>query len=151
MITEIISRQRMPDYGYELRTEWCRTHEDEEPTKMLAAYSSIDGHYIGNQENAYFLCHEMGIRPQVWKDENNVCSIGFCKKENKWYGWSHRAIFGFTIGDEVKEGDCTNSSGYIEEYIDEHPECDLSLPVGFKAETMEDARRMAIAFADSVS
>ena len=150
MITEIISRQRMPDYGYELRTEWWRAVEEEEPIKMVAAYS-IDGHYIGNQKDAYFLCHKMGIRPEVWKDENNVCSIGFCKKENKWYGWSHRAIFGFTIGDVVKEGNCTNSSGYIEEYIDEHPECDLSLPVGYKAYTMADAKRMAIAFADSVS
>ena len=35
--------------------------------------------------------------------------VGFSHKDNKWYGWSHRAIFGFTIGSECKKGDC----GYV--------------------------------------
>jgi len=151
MIIETISTQKMPDYGYELRTEWWKTCEEEEPIKMVAAYSSKDGHYIGDAKNVHFLCHKMGIRPEVYQDKNNTCSIGFCKKEQKWYGWSHRAIFGFKIGDTVKKGDCAASSGYIEEYIIKHPECDLSLPVGFEAKTLDDAKRMAIAFADSVS
>ena len=137
MIVETIRTQKMPDYGYELRTEWRKVHEEDESIKMLAAYSSKDGHYIGSAEIAYYLCIIKGIRPEVYEDENNtcnnICSIGFCKKEQKWYGWSHRAIFGFTIGDEVKEGDCTNLSGYIQEFIDKHPECDLSLPIGVKA------------------
>lgn len=151
MLTELISVQKMPDYGYELRTEWWRVNEDDEPIKMVAAYASKGGHYIGTAKNAYFLCHQMSIRPEVYRDENNTCSIGFCKKEQKWYGWSHRAIYGFGVGDTIKEGDCAASSGYIEEYINEHPECDLSLPVGFTATTLDDARQMAIAFADSVS
>ena len=150
MITELISTQRMPDYGYELRTEWWKTCEEEKPIQMVAAYS-LSGQYIGNAVDAYILCIKMGIRPELSQDQNNVCSIGYCKKEQKWYGWSHRAIFGFKIGDVVKEGDCTNSSGYVEEFINKHPECDLSQPVGFKAETLDDAKRMAIAFANSVS
>ena len=64
--------------------------------------------------------------------------------------WSHRAIFGFGIGDVVKMGDCCASPGFDEEYIAKHPEADQSLPVGFEAVTLEDAKRMAIAFADSV-
>lgn len=80
-----------------------------------------------------------------------VCSIGFNEKEQKWYGWSHRAIFGFGIGSIVEEGSCCASSGWTEEYLKEHPDENLSLPVGFKAETLEDAKRMAIAFADSVA
>ena len=32
--------------------------------------------------------------------------VGFSPKENKWYGWSHRAIYGFTIGSTCKKGDC---------------------------------------------
>ncbi len=32
--------------------------------------------------------------------------VGFSPTEHKWYGWSHRAIYGFGIGSEVKKGDC---------------------------------------------
>jgi hypothetical protein len=89
--------------------------------------------------------------PEKMRPESKVCSIGKSRKDGKWYGWSHRAIFGFKIGDVVKEGDLTNTSGFIPEYLAEHPEEDLSLPIGFKAMTDEDARRMAIAFAEAVS
>ena len=77
--------------------------------------------------------------------------IGFAPESQKWYGWSHRAVYGFTIGDVVHKGDVTNSSGWTEEYLKEHPEEDISLPVGFKAKTLEDAKTMALAFAESVS
>lgn len=48
--------------------------------------------------------------------ERPVANIGFSEKENKWYGWSHRAIFGFTIGSEVKFGDCAFIASNKEEY-----------------------------------
>jgi hypothetical protein len=35
-----------------------------------------------------------------------VVSIGFNPVESKWYGWSHRAMYGFTIGSTCKKGDC---------------------------------------------
>ena len=84
-------------------------------------------------------------------DDSNVCSIGFSEKDNKWYGWSHRAIYGFKIGDVVKKGDCCALSGLTEEYLKKHPEEDCSLPIGFKAKSLADCKKMAIAFADSVS
>lgn len=150
MIKEILSRQRMPDYGYELRTELVKMNVEDEPMKMVNAYS-LSGSYIGNPKTAYTICIKRGIKPETYTKEDRTCSIGFCKKENKWYGWSHRAMYGFTIGDKVEKGDCTASSGYTDEYIKEHPQKDLSLPVGFTSKTMDDARRMAIAFAESVS
>lgn len=60
-------------------------------------------------------------------------SIGFSEKEQKWYGWSHRAIYGFGIGSKVKKGDC-----------------------GYKgkektAKTLDDAKQMAKDFAKAVS
>ena len=67
--------------------------------------------------------------------DHGVCSVGFCKEDGKWYGWSHRAIYGFKIGDKVKKGDCA------EEY----------LPIGFEAKDLADCRKMAVAFARSVS
>lgn len=109
-----------------------------------------NGDYIGNSKTAHMLCVKRGIKPEKMSANNNVCSIGFCDKEQKWYGWSHRAIYGFGVGDVVSEGDCTASSGWTQEYLDEHPEEDTSLPVGFKANNLDDAKKMAVAFAESV-
>jgi len=90
-------------------------------------------------------------RVQRAKTNNKVCSIGFKPREQKWYGWSHRATYGFGIGDIVSEGDCCASSGWTEEYLEKHPEERLYLDVGFEAKTLDDAKKMAIAFAESVS
>lgn len=76
-----------------------------------------DGEYIGNSKNAYRLCKLRGIKPQLVKkpftwepfETTPCCSIGFCEVDQKWYGWSHRAIYGFGVGTKVKKGDC----GYI--------------------------------------
>lgn len=108
------------------------------------------GDYIGTSLQAYRLCYKYGIKPEKADPSDQVCSIGWSEKNQMWYGWSHRAIHGFKVGDAVSEGDCTASSGVTEEYLKEHPEADKSLPVGFTAHTLEDAKRMAIAFADSV-
>jgi len=32
--------------------------------------------------------------------------VGYSPKNKKWYGWSHRAIYGFKIGSTCKKGDC---------------------------------------------
>lgn len=116
---------------------------------VMNAYTP-EGLYIGSPKDAEYLIDKKGIKPELAKPTNKVCSIGFCEKEQKWYGWSHRAIYGFGIGDIVSDGDCINSSGWTDDYLEEHPEEDLSLPIGFEAKTLEDAKRMAIAFADSV-
>lgn len=125
---------------------------EDKPIIMYSCRSKIDGGYIGTPENAWEYIKELGLSLiQKANPKNNVCSIGFNEKEERWYGWSHRAIASFGIGDVVKEGDCTNSSGYTDEYLKYHPEADISLSVGFAAKTLEDAKRMAIVFADSVS
>lgn len=79
------------------------------PGETLRAAVTASGHYIGNEETARFLCEERGIVPELATPEHRVCSIGFCEREQKWYGWSHRAIYGFGIGSTVKRGDC----GYV--------------------------------------
>ena len=121
----------------------------EQKCAMLSFYTK-DGVYIGGVSDIEYLLKDRWIEPELSENRDCVCSIGKSKKDGKWYGWSHRAIFGFEIGDEVKEGDCCASSGLVEEYVKGHPEEDLSLPVGFKAKTEEDCKRMAIAFSDSV-
>jgi hypothetical protein len=71
----------------------------------LVSYHNNTGDYIGDERVANMLA-ERGIYPELASDDNKVCSVGYCEKEDKWYGWSHRAMYGFGVGDSVKEGDC---------------------------------------------
>jgi len=135
--------------GYEVRKEKHLVCTDEEVV-VSAAYTP-SGDYLGNTRMARFLIIKHGIKPEKSKPSHKVCSIGFCEREQKWYGWSHRAIYGFGIGDVVKEGDCTASSGWTDEYLAMHPEENTSLPVGFTTFSLDDAKKMAVAFAESVS
>ena len=133
-VTEILNVKKHPKYGYEIRTEMWELIEGEEPSETVAAYN-LNGIYIGNEDTAKVICKKKGIIPEPIKETENICEVGFCAMELKYYGWSHRAVYGFKIGDKVKEGDATA------EY----------LPIGFIANTMADTRLMAVAFAKSVS
>jgi len=144
---EVISEGDDPQAAQELAD--TINQPQPETLEIKSAYT-LAGDYIGNPKAAYRLCTKRGIKPEKVDSSHNTCSIGFCEAEQKWFGWSHRAIYGFGVGEEVKEGDCCASSGWTEEYLKEHPEEDLRLPVGFKAESLDDAKRMAIAFAESV-
>ena len=42
------------------------------------------------------------IKFQDWLGLKGNPSKGY---DGKWYGWSHRAVYGFGIGDKIKEGD----------------------------------------------
>ena len=118
--------------GYEIRTElW---DHGEGPLEMRAAYTPT-GDYIGSPKHARYLVVKRGIVPERRTATSNVCSIGYCKRKKKWFGWSHRAIFGFGVGYTVRNGDSF----------------DRRMPVGFKAKTLADAKRLASAFAESVS
>ena len=120
-------------------------------TNMPIVYAlSKSGIYIGTTKDAFRLVNKFGIEHFEAISEE-VCSIGYCPSKKKWYGWSHRAIHGFKVGDKVKKGDCCATSGLTDEYLKEHPEESKHLPVGFTAKTSADTKRMAIAFADSVS
>jgi len=70
--------------------------------EMESCYSLYSGLYMGSPKMAKFLCEKMGIREiQPRTSNSNICSIGFNEAEQKWYGWSHRAICGFGIGDKI--------------------------------------------------
>lgn len=92
--------------GYELRTEiWDSGCSANPEIQMIAAYTP-SGDYIGDSKWAHRLVVKRGIQPQKSTPDHNVCSIGYSVKDGKWYGWSHRAIFGFKVGSTCKEGDC---------------------------------------------
>jgi len=135
--------------GYQVRTEEHSVGDDGEKVVVKFAHTVPGGDFVGNSLDAHRL-FKRGIKPEKADPSDSICSIGFCILQQKWYGWSHRAICGFGIGDVVKEGDCTAASGWTDEYLEMHPDADKSLPVGFTAKTLDDAKLMAIAFAESV-
>jgi hypothetical protein len=134
-IQKVISERKFKT-GYIIRDELIDPEFSgtSQPLRMKSAYN-YNGDYIGNSKSAHYLCTKRGILPEVIPG-NKVCSIGFCEKEQKWYGWSHRAIYGFGIGDVTKLEQCG-----VPQYI----------KAGFKAKTLKDAMKIAIAFAQSVS
>jgi hypothetical protein len=62
-------------------------------------------------------------------------AIGFSKKENKWYGWSHRAVAGFGIGDMIFDEDYGDDNTPFVKHGNK------------KIKNMQDARDAATAFA----
>lgn len=77
----------------------------------------------------------LGIQTETGKARNGNTSSSFGKSTNgKWYGWSHRAIYGFKVGDTIKTTDCGNVDQ--EEYT---------------IKTDDQARQAAIDFAEDVS
>lgn len=116
---------------YVVRKELQDIGFGDEPIEITAAYSKSGG-YIGDPDDAKFLVGEKGIIPETYGDLT-VCCIGFCEKEQKWYGWSHRAISGFGVGDTPKESFPWGSTK------------------GKEIKTLEEAKEAAIAFAESVS
>lgn len=126
------------------------TDEPDFNLKNFVFVYTNDDKYVGTVEDINSL-FDRGIFQIEAFGKNSVCSIGFNEDEQKWYGWSHRAIYGFGIGHIVKEGSIEAESGWTDEYLKEHPEENLSVPVGFECKTLEDCKKCAIAFAESVA
>lgn len=72
--------------------------------------SKIDGSYLTRVGMEASLNHllKLGITEQVQAGhgEPTTANIGFNPVVNKWFGWSHREIFGFGVGSKCKKGDC---------------------------------------------
>lgn len=128
--TEVLSTEARNGMSYR-REIWSM--EGNPSVEMDAVYNA-HGIYVGDKETADFLA-ERGILPEPRTSHSSVCSIGFSHKDQKWYGWSHRAVHGFSVGDIAREGDIV---------------CE-SLPIGFEAQTVDDAKKMAVAFASAIS
>ena len=133
-VLEVVKERRYKA-GYVVRDEYWDSECGNKPTLMTGQAYTPTGDWIGGSKMAYRLCNKMGIAPEKIDPKHCVCSIGYSKKDNKWYGWSHRALYGFTIGSKVKKGHCA--------YYPEKGE--------WEAKTMEDAKQIAIDFSKGVS
>ena len=67
---------------------------------MDVAYTE-NGKYVGDPKSARFFFEKKGLTQLDVSKTGKTCNIGFSEKEKKWYGWSHRAICGFGIGDKL--------------------------------------------------
>lgn len=76
--------------------------------------SKFDNSYItrvGMEDDAKFLA-DLEITDELTN------GVGFSPLHNKWFGWSHRACYGFTIGSTCKKGDCHYRPADIEDAAD---------------------------------
>jgi len=86
--------------------------------------SNIDDSYftfVGLEEDIKFLL-KRGITEQLQNShniKNHTVNIGFNPVEQKWYGWSHRAIYGFGIGSTCKKGDACFQPSNEEEFLED--------------------------------
>ena len=134
-IPKIEKIQRHPKYGYVVLTYYTGSEFGSEPFLMSSAFSTPEYHYLGDAKTAKFICKKMGLKPHMQTEEEeeraryilnmdwdekaklmlsgfekiflaNPASIGWSEKEQKWYGWSHRAIYGFGVGEEMTRDCC---------------------------------------------
>ena len=79
-------------------------------------YSNVDGSYltrVGMENDLGFLL-KLGITEHI------KSGLGFNPTEQKWYGWSHRAIYGFGVDSACKKGDCGYSSDNKKDFAEEN-------------------------------
>jgi len=70
--------------------------------ERVMCFSDESGVYIGDARIARLLCKKLKLRKiQKSRPSDSIASIGFQPGSKKWYGWSHRAICGFGIGDKL--------------------------------------------------
>jgi len=139
-IKEVRFQRHYPGYIYRREIVDDSDYGGSGNMEMVNCYSSDTGHWIGNADYARFLCKKKGLRQlQKADQDHSVCSIGYNEEEQKWYGWSHRAICGFGVGDKVFDEDFGDDSTLFTQH-------------GKKTITTSDeAKQAAIRFAAYVS
>ena len=91
-----------------------------DPSISMKIARNYNGDYIGLVEDWGKIMDKYDIRAEKISPDRNVCSIGFSKREQKWYGWSHRAIYGYGVGSKVSKGDCSYTADNPEEMIEDY-------------------------------
>ncbi len=103
-VKEVKFQRRYPGYLYRREIVDDSEHGGTGELEMVNCYALDTGDWIGGANTARYLCIKRGLR-LIQKSEPSHCvaSIGYQMEEDKWYGWSHRASFGFGIGDKLFE------------------------------------------------
>ena len=133
--------------GYRVQTEEHEAGEDEQKVVVRSAYTP-GGDYLGDPQMARFIIVRRGLLPEKADPSHSVCSIGLDPRDStgRWYGWSHRAIAGFGIGDKLFDPEWRGD--HTEEEV-EH--MTFRLRGEFVITTLEQAKEAARRFAGYVS
>jgi len=108
--------------------------------EMLNAYNE-NGDWIGDSKTAKHLSDKFKIKQfEKVSPKHSVCSIGYSPTSKKWYGWSHRAICGFKIGDKL-----------FDEYFSNDDKTPFIKHGSKDIKTLEDAKLAASRFSRYVS
>lgn len=109
---------KMEDYPFVVRDEYWDSVGNGVETFMRNQAYTENGDWIGDLNQAKMYVDKFGIKTfEKTNPDHCICSIGFNPDEQKWYGWSHRAIYGFEIGSEVKKGSCAYEPDNIDNFI----------------------------------
>ena len=111
---------------------------DEETTSDVY-YSKFDDSYIAHvgMEDSAKTIADLEITDQL------THGVGFSPKNNKWYGWSHRAIFGFEVGSECKKGDCAYTASTPEGLIEDRAEFFADISEECKHQKIQECQILA--------
>jgi len=91
------------------------------------------------------------IKGEKSSPNHSVNSIGKSEADGKWYGWSHRAVYGFKSGDKVA-GDSGGKKVEYPKLKDGTQDFDNGkYEADFTIKNDDHAKEVAITFADSVS
>lgn len=106
--------------------EWLKEHAvlvDSKHCSERAWVTKARGDYItlrGMEDKYEMLLPPLSLVSSIWEAGKPI-NIGFNAAERKWYGWSHRAAFGFGIGSKCKKGDChyqpTDKDDFLQDVI----------------------------------
>ncbi len=93
----------------DVETKVKQDFEDTPPIECQVIY--MNGLYISDMrciEKGFYHPFEIlvdnMVTEQIGTTYESVANYGFSPSQNKWFGWSHRAYYGFTIGSECTKG-----------------------------------------------
>ncbi len=100
-MTDVLKVIKEVDKGnYVLKTELVQVGNTPKDTVEIVSAYTKDNKYIGDPKAAKML-DDKGIKPEYKTPDSNICSIGYSDKDKRYFGWSHRVICGFKIGDKL--------------------------------------------------
>lgn len=127
-VKEVLSVKKF-NSGMEIRNELINGEPfKSKDFKVRSAYND-QGQYIGDPKFARFI-YRLGIKPEFISQKSSVCSVGFNKKQKRWYGWTTRSILSVGVGDKIDEGHVLS----------------CLIPVGTVIENLDDARKLVVKF-----
>lgn len=106
--------------------------------------------YIGELDEALSLLSYGITKFYKRMPDSSIASIGYAPNKKTWYGWNHRAICGYKVGDVITPDSCIYESACDPEIIRSARLRSPSHPY-MVLESLEDCKKAAELFAEEAS